>query len=67
MKSIKNWTKANKVVAVCATAAVVCALAGGGWAGALPGCRAQRHREPPGCEHRFHQRWQLCCDPGTGA
>lgn len=35
MKSIKDWTKTNKIVAVCATAAVVCAIAGTGAAFAI--------------------------------
>ena len=52
MKSIKNWTKANKVVAVCATAAVVCAIAGTGAAFALNGTGAAE-AEPHGTDFAY--------------
>lgn len=52
MKSIKNWTKANKVVAVCATAAVVCAIAGLGTAFAINGNGAAE-AEPHGTDFAY--------------
>lgn len=52
MKSIKNWTKANKVVAVCATAAVVCAIAGIGTAFAINGNGAAE-AEPHGTDFAY--------------
>lgn len=52
MKSIKNWTKANKVVAVCATAAVVCAIAGIGTAFAINGNGASE-AEPHGTDFAY--------------
>lgn len=52
MKSIKNWTKANKIVAVCATAAVVCAIAGTGAAFAINGNGAAE-AEPHGTDFAY--------------
>lgn len=52
MKSIKNLTKTNKVVAVCVTAAVVCAVAGIGTAFAING-NDVAEAEPHGTEFAY--------------